>query len=267
MNLFEAASALECGPEGMEHLSELPSQGMHVLLLASEPTACEAAGGTALRLKVYADGVASDEPSALELPCDLDDAALEPLLSELRGKVEAARPLVHARLLRERKLSRDSAKHSRQSADARLEDWRFYSPFGSELRSPASLLSALLQCRAAYVFEGGAWVWPGIRVGHRRVLQSTSQSGGAESTLVAMTTQALQPLVFLVEPLLSEDECEWIMRGVEPSMERSVVAHVSETDADRAWDAEKRRERRLQAEQSRNTSADGTQRQLQVHGD
>ena len=123
MNLFEAASALECGPEGMEHLSELPSQGMHVLLLDSEPTACEAAGGTALRLKVYADGVASGEPSALELPCDLDDAAMEPLLSELREKVEAARPLVHARLLRERKLSRDSAKHSRQSADARLEDW------------------------------------------------------------------------------------------------------------------------------------------------
>ena len=123
MNLFEAASALECGPEGMEHLSELPSQGMHVLLLDSEPTACEAAGGTALRLKVYADGVASGEPSALELPCDLADAALQPLLSELRGKVEAARPLVHARLLRERKLSRDSAKHSRQSADARFQDW------------------------------------------------------------------------------------------------------------------------------------------------
>ena len=138
---------------------------------------------------------------------------------------------------------------------------RFFSPFGSELRSPASLLSALLQCRAAYVFEGGAWVWPGIRVGHRRVLQSISQSSGADG-LVAMTTMALQPLVFLVEPLLSEDECEWIVRSVEPSMERSVVAHVSETDADRAWDAEKRRERRMQAEQSRTS----TQARMALNG-
>ncbi len=67
--------------------------------------------------------MASGEPSALELRCDVDAVALVSLLSELRGKVEAARPLVHARLLREKKLSRDSAKHSRQSADARIEDW------------------------------------------------------------------------------------------------------------------------------------------------
>ena len=105
---------------------------------------------------------------------------------------------------------------------------------GTPLRDTASLL----RCPWLLAFEGGLFIWPGVRLGHRRTVGSDPAFGD-----ITLVTQSLQPLVFLVDPLLTDAECAHIIAATTPSLEVSDVSHF---DADLGQPSERWR-RSLQA--------------------
>ena len=60
-------------------------------------------------------------------------------------------------------------------------------------------------------------MWPGVRVGHRTVLDTGDEAFGRTT----LTTLSLWPRAFSVEPLLTAGEAEAIQTEAEPSMMRS----------------------------------------------
>jgi prolyl 4-hydroxylase len=121
---------------------------------------------------------------------------------------------------------------SRQGFDR----WAFYTPHGERIVSVAGLL----RCDRTLVFEGGLFVWPGVRLGFRRAVHLPGDSTFEAMTLI---TRSLLPLVFLVDPLLSDAECDHIIGVTEPDL---AVSHVSHFDADLGESSKKWR-RSLQA--------------------
>ena len=114
------------------------------------------------------------------------------------------------------------------------ERWGFFTPRGTPLRDTASLL----RCPRLLAFEGALFIWPGVRLGHRRTVGSDPAFGD-----ITLVTQSLQPLVFLVDPLLTDAECAHIIAATTPSLEVSDVSHF---DADLGQPSERWR-RSLQA--------------------
>jgi len=67
------------------------------------------------------------------------------------------------------------------------------------------------------LFEGGQFIWPGIRLGYRRYLPDLG---------VTLTTLALQPLVVAVEDFLTKNECQHVIDEATPLMAKSKVAFM-----------------------------------------
>ena len=245
--LWGPQAELDCGP-AVEHLSEQPAHGLHVLQPAMNEDLC-AHGAASVRLHVFVDGVAAQEPPTLELQCTpppADPWSVRPqddwLFKPLRRIIHAERPKLHRRLRdagtltaeAEAELSR-AAKAVDPSTRSRWWDdeqrWQLYTPGGSQLsREPEPgklprLLSGLQQCGTAYMFEGGLFLWPGIRPGYRLTLPSP-MPGLSDITI---TTLSLQPRAFRIEPLLTPAECAQIIDAAlpqlgEPSPNRSEEA-------------------------------------------
>ena len=68
--------------------------------------------------------------------------------------------------------------------------WAFFTPGGQRLRG-GELSRAMASCGAVFCFEGGSWVFPGVRVGHNVTLQSDDP----RFSNATLTTLSLQPLV------------------------------------------------------------------------
>ncbi|KAG2509602.1 hypothetical protein JM16_007957 [Phytophthora kernoviae] len=60
--------------------------------------------------------------------------------------------------------------------------------------------------RIVFLFEGGQFIWPGIRIGHKTVIKDVSGKGD-----VVLETLSMTPLVFSVEEFLKDDEIDVIM--------------------------------------------------------
>lgn len=88
------------------------------------------------------------------------------------------------------------------------------------------MLTSFRRCRVitraqvpgAFVFEGGRFIWPGVRVGFGRHV--TLEDGAAAT----MHTLSLRPLVFSIENFLSDEECAYIRLHAEPFMAQSGVS-------------------------------------------
>eukprot|EP01043_Picozoa_sp_COSAG02_P090479 COSAG02_NODE_27325_length_612_cov_1.003899_1_plen_144_part_10 len=70
----------ECGPQHMQHFSEFPAQGLHVLQLAEPGSACSqhgvssgAIGAATATLLVHVDDLESESPVTIEAACSPAD--------------------------------------------------------------------------------------------------------------------------------------------------------------------------------------------------
>jgi len=71
----------------------------------------------------------------------------------------------------------------------------------------AADLAYLGKGAAIYLYTGGQFIWPGVRIGHKTRVPIPIAGG---HKIVEMTTMALRPLVLVLSGFLSEEECDYI---------------------------------------------------------
>lgn len=88
------------------------------------------------------------------------------------------------------------------------------------------------------VFEGGQFLWPGVRIGFERtvelysIMPDTSPDMGDKKQVVTLETLSLEPLVLSVKGFLSVEECDHIQEKASPSLRYSDVV-LMDKDAGR----------------------------------
>ncbi|RQM22976.1 hypothetical protein B5M09_005759 [Aphanomyces astaci] len=98
------------------------------------------------------------------------------------------------------------------------QPWGLFTPTGTRM-------DALTKYRGiAYVMEGGQFVWPGIRIGHKRVIPNLHGLGD-----VVLETLEMTPLVFAVTEFLTNDEIDVIL---DLSMDHLAPSGVTHNDDD-----------------------------------
>lgn len=129
--------------------------------------------------------------------------------------------------------------------DYNFQPWATFSPSGHRLLDgmddvSSSSVNTLKQYGTFLVFEGGQWLWPGVRVGFKRqvdlysVMPIHSPKFNVDKTRKAtIETLSLVPLVVSVQGFLSDDECEYIQKKADPTMAYSGVV-LMDKDAGRA---------------------------------
>jgi prolyl 4-hydroxylase len=105
--------------------------------------------------------------------------------------------------------------------DALRQPWATFSPDGHRLLTETDADEMSVEHFGTLgmflVMQGGQWIWPGVRKGFERTIAL-----GFNQT-ATLETLSLHPLVLSVKGFLSEDECDFIQRQAEPSMEYSEV--------------------------------------------
>ncbi|KAJ8557038.1 hypothetical protein ON010_g8927 [Phytophthora cinnamomi] len=81
------------------------------------------------------------------------------------------------------------------------QPYAFFTPDGERLERLQEMVN-----RVVFLFEGGQFIWPGIRVGHKTVVKNVAGKGD-----VVLETLSMVPLVFSVEEFLKDDEIDVIM--------------------------------------------------------
>eukprot|EP01048_Picozoa_sp_COSAG05_P003881 COSAG05_NODE_191_length_14617_cov_90.240736_4_plen_414_part_00 len=205
-----------CGAPGEELLGSAPARGMHVL----RALPCRALPHTGqpscplFDLEVFVDGMRElRAPHTLTVNCSQPLGELVSSLQALTAPTRSNRSDIPPQ---------GSVARFELESRAGFDRWAFYTPHGERLLSAAGIL----RCGRALAIEGGLFVWPGVRLGFRRPVHLLGDGTFRQVTLI---TQSLQPLVFLVDPLLSEPECEHIIGVTEPIL---LASHVSHFDHD-----------------------------------
>ena len=75
---------------------------------------------------------------------------------------------------------------------------------------------------AVWLYTGGQFIWPGVRIGHTFSVPIPLASG--ETKDVMMTTKSLRPTVFTLHGFLSDDECAFIKHYASSRMVPSGLA-------------------------------------------
>ncbi|KAG7379228.1 hypothetical protein PHYBOEH_012009 [Phytophthora boehmeriae] len=81
------------------------------------------------------------------------------------------------------------------------QPYGFFTPDGSRLENLQDMAN-----RIVFLFEGGQFIWPGIRIGHKTIIKDVHGKGD-----VVLETLSMTPLVFSVEEFLKDDEIDIIM--------------------------------------------------------
>ena len=95
------------------------------------------------------------------------------------------------------------------------QPWNMFSSTGKRLVTLSDVLD-----RVVFVFEGGQFIWPGIAIGHKTVVNKLQGIGS-----VTMETISMTPLVFSVEEFMTDEEIEVILELSLPHLKPSGVAH------------------------------------------
>jgi len=74
------------------------------------------------------------------------------------------------------------------------------------------------------LYEGGAFVWPGIRIGFKRQVDVVTGYPSNEEEILEIETLSIQPLVLSVKEFISEKESKHIIKVSEAEMEYSEVS-------------------------------------------
>lgn len=108
------------------------------------------------------------------------------------------------------------------------QPWALFTPQGFPIDT---LLDLTEGANDVLLFEGGKFVWPGVRIGH--VTQVTELDGLGT---LAMRTLSMSPLVFSVDGFLLPEECRYIRDTAEPSLAQSGVALMDKDKGKAATD-------------------------------
>lgn len=123
-----------------------------------------------------------------------------------------------------------------RTTDRLHQPWALFTPNGERIVEEDQSLSEtenghvmqrILDSRMIIIYEGGMWVWPGVRIGYKRKVDLFPIEPGARQTPnmkeAIIETLSLRPLVFSVEGFLSEGECDHIQEQATPRLEYSKV--------------------------------------------
>lgn len=97
--------------------------------------------------------------------------------------------------------------------------WGLYNSDGWPIES----ISQLQTATGLYIFEGGQFLWPGIKVGYERKLQVLDRE-------ILLTTMSLRPLVIKMSGFLSTKESEYVMKRAHGQLKRSGVVSMDGDD-------------------------------------
>jgi len=100
-----------------------------------------------------------------------------------------------------------------------LQPWGLFTHEGLRITTD---LSEAITSHLVLVFEGGQFIWPGVRTGFRRTINHIE---GKPRGLLEIETISLSPLVIAVDNFLEDGESERIRTSSEVHMASSPVAH------------------------------------------
>jgi prolyl 4-hydroxylase len=123
------------------------------------------------------------------------------------------------------------------------QPWAIFSPVGEwladetldeEKLSTKNLANKLVQMGVILLFQGGQWIWPGVRIGLKRkidlytIMPPRSQRFDNDPTKLnrsaILETLSLRPLVFAVDGFLADQECDHIQERAAPKIQYSQVS-------------------------------------------
>ncbi|KAG7382027.1 hypothetical protein PHYPSEUDO_005388 [Phytophthora pseudosyringae] len=88
-----------------------------------------------------------------------------------------------------------------EAASKYKQPYALFTPDGKKLERLDGVVNNVV-----FLFEGGQFIWPGVRIGHKTVVKDVAGKGD-----VVLETLSLTPLVFSVEEFLKDDEIDVIM--------------------------------------------------------
>ncbi|KAH7485468.1 hypothetical protein PRIC1_004772 [Phytophthora ramorum] len=178
----DADAAVNCA-DAHQYLTDIMAvKGFHVLCV--ETTATEV-----LKVTGFKDGMHTN--SSVETTTDL----------------EAFTHAVEDEMLQIAKPSDEHAREFKQPP-------AYFTPDGERLEKSI----AVFQNRIMFLFEGGQFIWPGVRIGHKTIVKDTFGQGDLMMETISMT-----PLVFSVEEFLRDDEIDIILQLSMPHLAPSGV--------------------------------------------
>lgn len=218
------APLYDCTDEVLaDYLSERPVIGMHVLCFNDKPKE------KLLHITAYP----KSELSPMEIPCvDVsynDDSSSTIHWSALKNSITKL-------------LALQDHEHR--------QPWAIFNPVGERLvgqedsfgDNDDSIVNTIQNMGMVLLFEGGQWLWPGIKEGYRREIDlysimpkgdsDNAKTNNNESRKAVLETLSLQPLVLSVEGFLSPTECHYIEKKAEKRVSYSGVV-LMDKDKDR----------------------------------
>jgi prolyl 4-hydroxylase len=128
----------------------------------------------------------------------------------------------------------------RNALTAGFQPWAMFTPLGhrvvdadlefdNEEEEGEMIMQVLMTYQTMLVFEGGQFIWPGIKKDFIRQvpLYSVMPIGDPDmsdkSSVVSLRTLSIRPLVLAVDGFLTDEECDYIQKKAEPDMEYSGV--------------------------------------------
>jgi prolyl 4-hydroxylase len=124
-----------------------------------------------------------------------------------------------------------------RSADDMHQPWAFFAPHGQRVLDETEdedqvgslSLSLASQLGMVLLYQGGQFLWPGVRVGFQRhvdlysIMPVGSPDFPNKNTTVTLETLSLKPLVLSVQGFLTPEECQYIQDKATPTMKYSDV--------------------------------------------
>jgi hypothetical protein len=186
-----AATAAACGEAGEELFGEAPMRGMHILraVPSSAVPHCGVAACPLFELELWVDGM-RELAASHRLTVDCRNATRASVTALLAAAVRRVRVSeAGLRIPPEGSVARHVLETNRGFSGSQAgqdegneEEWGFYSPHGAHVSATGiasttgdggggSWAAGLLRCERMLAFEGGLFIWPGVRVGYRRTVQ------------------------------------------------------------------------------------------------
>ena len=136
-----------------------------------------------------------------------------PLLDALLSKLSAE--------LLEHEFKQVDTMISTSAYDFPPNPWRLYTQRGHLIDSDEDFAS-LGRGAALWLYTGGQFIWPGVRLGHQ--MEVPIPLPGGDHKMVTLTTRSLRPTVLELSGFLSDDECAYIKKYASSRMVPSGVA-------------------------------------------
>ncbi len=154
----------------------------------------------------------ADEP--WEVPVGANEDAVMALTAALKERYAASEMQLNDNMI------------STSDYDYPPNPWKLFTQAGGPVESAADL-AAVGVGGQLWLYTGGQFIWPGVRIGHKTRVPIPLE-GGAEKVVV-MTTVALRPAAFVLSGFLSDDECDYVRNYASKRMVRSGLATMDST--------------------------------------